>query len=98
MERTELLRVRVEELRKLVEISGELSDLLLSALDARRGLLTRIGEGGLVLAGDVTAICTGCEISPSATSSHIERCCAPIGRRGPNWRAPSRCPRPAPPW
>src|SRR3954452_22161307 len=52
MEGTELLRVRVEELRKLVEISGELSDVLLSALDARRGLLTRIGEGGLVLAGD----------------------------------------------
>src|SRR3954466_5130904 len=52
MDGTELLRVRVEELRKLVEISGELSDVLLSALDARRGLLTRIGEGGLVLAGD----------------------------------------------
>jgi thioredoxin reductase (NADPH) len=52
MEGSELLRVRVEELRKLVEISGELSDVLLSALDARRGLLTRIGEGGLVLAGD----------------------------------------------
>jgi thioredoxin reductase (NADPH) len=52
MEGTELLRVRVEELRKLMEISGELSDVLLSALDARRGLLTRIGEGGLVLAGD----------------------------------------------
>ena len=52
MEGTELLRVRVEDLRKLVEISGELSDVLLSALDARRGLLTRLGEGGLVLAGD----------------------------------------------
>jgi thioredoxin reductase (NADPH) len=52
MEGTELLRVRVEELRELMEISGELSDVLLSALDARRGLLTRIGEGGLVLAGD----------------------------------------------
>jgi thioredoxin reductase (NADPH) len=52
MEGTELLRVRVGELRKLVEISGELSDVLLSALDARRGLLTRLGEGGLVLAGD----------------------------------------------
>ena len=33
MEGTSLLRVRVEELRKLVEISGELSDVLLSALD-----------------------------------------------------------------
>jgi thioredoxin reductase (NADPH) len=52
MEGTELLRVRVGELRKLVEMSGELSDVLLAALDARRGLLTRIGEGGLVLAGD----------------------------------------------
>ena len=52
MEGTALLRVRVEELRRLVEISGELSDVLLSAFDARRGLLKRIGEGGLVLAGD----------------------------------------------
>jgi thioredoxin reductase (NADPH) len=52
MEGTELLRVRVAELRRLVEVSGELSDVLLSALDARRGLLTRLGEGGLVLAGD----------------------------------------------
>jgi thioredoxin reductase (NADPH) len=49
---TELLRVRVEDLRRLIEISGELSDVLLSALDARRGLLTGLGEGGLVLAGD----------------------------------------------
>src|SRR6478736_1434987 len=52
IEGTELLRLRVEELRKLVEISGELSDVLLSAFDARRGLLNRLGEGGLVLAGD----------------------------------------------
>jgi thioredoxin reductase (NADPH) len=52
MEGTTLLRVRVQELRKLVEISGELSDVLLSAFDARRRLLKRIGEGGLVLAGD----------------------------------------------
>jgi thioredoxin reductase (NADPH) len=51
-EGTELLRVRVEDLRKLMEISDELSDVLLSALDARRGMLARIGEGGLVLAGD----------------------------------------------
>ena len=35
-----------------MEISGELSDVLLSALDARRRLLNRLGEGGLVLAGD----------------------------------------------
>src|SRR5690348_6126877 len=49
---TTLLRVPVEKLRRLVEISGELSDVLLSALDARRQLLKRLGEGGLVLAGD----------------------------------------------
>jgi len=42
----------VEELRRLVEISGELSDVVLSALDARRRFLTKKGEGGLVLAGD----------------------------------------------
>src|SRR5918996_2090394 len=52
MEGTTLLRVRVEELRRLVDISGELSDVLLSAFDARRRLLKRLGEGGLVLAGD----------------------------------------------
>jgi thioredoxin reductase (NADPH) len=52
MEGTTLLRVRVKELRGLVEISGELSDVLLSALDARRRLLNQLGEGGLVLAGD----------------------------------------------
>jgi thioredoxin reductase (NADPH) len=52
MEGTKVLRVRVEELRRLVEISGELSDVLLSAFDARRRLLTRMGQGGLVLAGD----------------------------------------------
>ncbi|WP_433064901.1 FAD-dependent oxidoreductase [Dactylosporangium sp. CS-033363] len=49
---TTLLRVPVGELRRLVEISGEFSDVLLTALDARRRLLTRLGEGGLVLAGD----------------------------------------------
>jgi thioredoxin reductase (NADPH) len=52
MEGTTLLRVRVEELRRLMEISGEMSDVLLAAFDARRRLLNRIGEGGLVLAGD----------------------------------------------
>jgi thioredoxin reductase (NADPH) len=52
MEGTAVLRVRVEELRRLVEISGELSDVVLSAFDARRRLLKRMGEGGLVLAGD----------------------------------------------
>jgi thioredoxin reductase (NADPH) len=51
-EGTAVLRVRVADLRRLVEISGELSDVLLAALDARRRLLKRTGEGGLVLAGD----------------------------------------------
>jgi thioredoxin reductase (NADPH) len=51
-EGTSVLRVPVGELRRLVEISGELSDVLLAAFDARRRMLKRIGEGGLVLAGD----------------------------------------------
>lgn len=49
---TVVLKVPIEELRRLVEISAELSDVVLSALDARRLYLTRTGEGGLVLAGD----------------------------------------------
>lgn len=49
---TTLLRVRVEDLRRLVETSGELSDVMLAAFDARRSLLRRLGEGGLLLAGD----------------------------------------------
>jgi thioredoxin reductase (NADPH) len=49
---TVVLRVPVAELRRLVEVSAELSDVLLTAFDARRRLLTRMGEGGLVLAGD----------------------------------------------
>ena len=52
VEDTAVLRVRIEALRRLVEISGELSDVLLTAFDARRRMLSRIGEGGLVLAGD----------------------------------------------
>ena len=52
VEDTVVLRVRVEELRRLVEVSGELSDVLLTAFDARRSLLKRTGQGGLVLAGD----------------------------------------------
>ena len=52
MEATTLLRVPVAAIRRLVEISGELSDVLLTALDARRRLLNRLGEGGLVLVGD----------------------------------------------
>jgi thioredoxin reductase (NADPH) len=47
-----LLRVRVEDLAWLVATSAELGDVLLSAFDARRRLLSRWGEGGLVLAGD----------------------------------------------
>jgi thioredoxin reductase (NADPH) len=47
-----LLRVRVEDLRRLIATSVELGDLLVSAFDARRRMLTRWGEGGLVLAGD----------------------------------------------
>jgi thioredoxin reductase (NADPH) len=47
-----LLRVRIEDLNALLATSVELSDVFLSALDARRRLLTRLGEGGLVLAGD----------------------------------------------
>ena len=49
---TTLLRVRIEDLKRLMATSTELSDVLLSAFDARRRLLTRLGEGGLVLAGD----------------------------------------------
>ena len=52
MDATVVLRVRVQELRRLVEISGELSDVLLSAFDARRRMLKSMGQGGLVLAGD----------------------------------------------
>ena len=49
---TTLLRVRIADLKRLMATSTELSDVLLAALDARRRLLTRLGEGGLVLAGD----------------------------------------------
>jgi thioredoxin reductase (NADPH) len=49
---TTLLRVPVTELKRIMATSTELSDVLLSALDARRRMLTRWGEGGLVLAGD----------------------------------------------
>jgi thioredoxin reductase (NADPH) len=47
-----LLRVPVEDLSRLMATSVELGDLVLSAFDARRRMLTRWGEGGLVLAGD----------------------------------------------
>jgi len=52
LEKSTLLRVRVEDLAWLVATSADLGDVLITALDARRRLLTRIGEGGLVLAGD----------------------------------------------
>ena len=47
-----LLRVPVEDLRRLVAASVELGDAVVSAFDARRRMLTRWGEGGLVLVGD----------------------------------------------
>ncbi|MEU0563686.1 FAD-dependent oxidoreductase [Dactylosporangium sp. NPDC006015] len=49
---TTLLRVPVEELRRLIATTVDLGDLLISAFDARRRMLSRWGEGGLVLAGD----------------------------------------------
>ena len=49
---TTLLRVPVKDLRRLVATSVDLGDVVLSAFDARRRLLTRLGEGGLILAGD----------------------------------------------
>ena len=49
---TTLLRVPVRDLRRLMATSTELSDVLLTAFDARRRLLTQLGEGGLILAGD----------------------------------------------
>ena len=52
MAATALLRVRVADLRRLIATSVELGDLVLSAFDARRRMLARWGEGGLVLAGD----------------------------------------------
>jgi thioredoxin reductase (NADPH) len=52
MEDTTLLRVRVADVTRLMATSTGLSDVLLSAFDARRRMLTRFGEGGLVLAGD----------------------------------------------
>ena len=44
--------MRVEDLRRLVATAAELGDVLLTAFDARRRMLSRWGEGGLVLAGD----------------------------------------------
>jgi thioredoxin reductase (NADPH) len=47
-----LLRLPVENLRRIIATEVELGDLLVSAFDARRRMLARWGEGGLVLAGD----------------------------------------------
>ena len=52
MPETTLLRVSVDDLRRLIATLVELGDVLLSAFDARRRMLTRWGEGGLILAGD----------------------------------------------
>ena len=49
---TTLLRVRVEDLSRVVATAADLGDTLLTAFDARRRMLSRWGEGGLVLAGD----------------------------------------------
>jgi thioredoxin reductase (NADPH) len=49
---TTLLRVGIADLTRLMATATGLSDVLLSAFDARRRLLSRLGEGGLVLAGD----------------------------------------------
>ncbi|WP_426513755.1 FAD-dependent oxidoreductase [Dactylosporangium sp. McL0621] len=49
---TTLLRVGVADLRRIIATAVELGDVLLSAFDARRRMLSRWGEGGLVLAGD----------------------------------------------
>jgi thioredoxin reductase (NADPH) len=49
---TTLLCVPVKDLSRLMATSTELSDVMLSAFDARRRMLTRLGEGGLILAGD----------------------------------------------
>jgi thioredoxin reductase (NADPH) len=47
-----VLRVRLSDLRRLLATTTELSNVVLSAFDARRRLLTRHGEGGLILTGD----------------------------------------------
>jgi thioredoxin reductase (NADPH) len=49
---TTLLRVPIQDLKQAMARSAGLGDVLLSAFDARRRLLTRLGEGGLILAGD----------------------------------------------
>ena len=93
-ENTTLLRVRVDDLRQLVATSAELGDVLLSAFDARRRLLTRWGVGGLVLAGTTTtAPCTGCRSSPSGITFPTGRCCARTRPTGRSWGRRARSPR-----
>ena len=98
MKGTAVLRVRVEELRRLVAISGELSDVLLSAFDARRRLLRRMGEGVSYSPETTTATCTGFRNLPSATNSRTGRCCVRTRRLGQSWRRPLRCLRRARLW
>jgi hypothetical protein len=98
MEETAVLRVRVEELRRLVEISGELSDVLLSAFDARRRLLKRMGRAVSCSPETTTATYTGFRSLPSAASSRTGRCCARTRRLGQSWRRPLRCLRRARLW
>ena len=52
MENSTLLRVPADDVHRLVTTSVELGDVVLSAFDARRRLLTQWGEGGLLIAGD----------------------------------------------
>lgn len=47
-----LLRVPLSALRRLMATSSAVSDVVMSAFDARRRLLVRGGEGGIVIAGD----------------------------------------------
>ena len=47
-----LLRVPVAQLRRLMATSSAVSDVMISAFDARRRLLVRGGEGGIVIVGD----------------------------------------------
>ena len=97
MEGSTVLRVRVEEPGRLVEISGS-SATSCCPRSMPGGVAERIGEGGLVLAGDDDRDLHRLRSSPSATRSRTGRCCAPIRRRGQSWRRPVRCPRRARPW
>jgi thioredoxin reductase (NADPH) len=86
VEGTAVLRVPVEELRRLVEISGELSDVLLSAFDARRRMLARMARAVSCSLATTTATCTGSRSSQSATSCRTGQCCVRTRRPGQSWR------------